>query len=129
MMHAARDTQPAADGTSLSSAMLVLVGGDRELLAELIELFLEDGPLGIETMRRGLTDGDSDVVRRAAHALAGSAANFGDLEVTAMARRLEAHAAAHDIVASSQAFPPLQNAFLLLVDRLMGIQTALACGS
>lgn len=129
MIDAAGDSQPEADGTSLNRDMLARVGGDRELLAEVIELFLEDGPMEIENMRRGLTDGDSAVVRRAAHSLAGSAGNFGAVEVTTLARRIEAHARAEDLAASKQAFPPLQHAVVQMLDRLAGVQAALACAS
>jgi two-component system sensor histidine kinase/response regulator len=129
MIDAARDTPPDADETSINSEMLARVGGDRALLAEVIALFLEDSPIDMETMRRGLADGDSAVVRRAAHSLAGSAGNFGAVEVTMLARTLEAHAAAEDIAASKQAFPPLQYAVLQMLDRLVGIHSALACAS
>jgi two-component system sensor histidine kinase/response regulator len=129
MLHAVQHTQPDAKEASISPEMLARVGDDRELLAEVIELFLEDAPMDIETIRRGLDDGDSAVVRRAAHSLAGSAGNFGATDVTALARQLEAHALAEDVVATQQVFPSLQAAVLRLLDRLLVIQAELACAS
>lgn len=116
-------------GTVIDNGLLARVGGDRELLVEVIDLFLEDGPLLIEGIRKGLADGDSAVVRMAAHSLAGTAANFDAVEVTTLARELETHARAHDLLQSKKAFAPLVNAFLQLLDRLSLTRTALACAS
>ena len=129
MMQAVQATQPEAAVTPIDSEMLARVGGDRELLAEVIEMFLEDAPMQIDVMRRGLIDGDSAVVRSAAHSMAGCAGNFGATEVTVAARRLEAAAQAEDVAASQQAFPPLENAVLQMLERLVAIQTALTCAS
>jgi HPt (histidine-containing phosphotransfer) domain-containing protein len=129
MTQAGRAAELPSEGTSLDSEMLARVGGDRELLAEVIELFLEDGPMAIEAMRRGLAAGDHAVVRSAAHSLAGSAANFGAIEVTTLARRLEAGAAADDLAAANQVFAALQNAVLQMLDRLVAIKAGLSCAS
>ena len=119
----------SAVATPIAHEMLARVDGDRELLAEVIELFLEDGPMQIEAMRRGLAAGDSNAVRRAAHALAGAAVNFGPTEVTTLARALEAHALAGDVAASNEIFPALQTALSQMSDGLVLVQSALACAS
>jgi HPt (histidine-containing phosphotransfer) domain-containing protein len=115
--------------TLIDPEMLARVDGDRELLAEVIGLFLEDGPMQIEAMRRGLADGDSNAVRRAAHSLAGAAGNFGATDVTASARALEAEALAGNLAASKELFTALQIVLVRMLDRLMVTQTALACAS
>jgi HPt (histidine-containing phosphotransfer) domain-containing protein len=53
------------------------LGGDRELLAELIQLFAEDAPLWLNRTAAGIADGKPENVRHAAHAFRGLAANFG----------------------------------------------------
>jgi two-component system sensor histidine kinase/response regulator len=119
----------STDAALIDSRMLARVDGDRELLTEVIELFLEDGPMHIETMRRALAGDDSEAVRRAAHALAGAASNFDAANVTALARGLEAETLAGNLAASKELFGPLQSAVSQMVDRLVRIRSALACAS
>jgi HPt (histidine-containing phosphotransfer) domain-containing protein len=65
------------------------VGGDRELLAEISRLFLDDAPKHLAEIERSIADGDSDGLRRAAHALKGAAANFEAESVVDASRMLE----------------------------------------
>lgn len=92
----------------MSTPLLARVGGDRELLAEVIGFFLEDCPPLIETMRQGLVDGNYSAVLTAAHSLTGSAGNFDGMAVADLSRRLEAHARAGDVPASLEAFSQLE---------------------
>ena len=117
-------TLPADPGVPVSG-MLERVGGDRELLAEVIGFFLEDCPELMAVMRQGLFDGDCLAVRRAAHSLIGSAGNFDALAVTAVARTLEAHALAQDLPASHQAFSHLETETGLLLTHLTAIVATL----
>ena len=121
-------TLPADSGVP-SSGMLERVGGDRELLAEVIQFFLEDCPPQIELMRQGLADGNYVLVHRTAHALTGSAGNFDALAVTALSRTLEAHAIAHDIPEAHQAFAELETETRHLLTSLTAILATLSCAS
>ena len=103
--------------TVSNNGMLARVGGDRELLAEVIGFFLEDCPNTIEVIRQGLEDGDFAVVR-AAHSLTGSAANFDATAVVALARTLEEHALAGDAPASDEAFAQLESETIQILARL-----------
>jgi PAS domain S-box-containing protein len=71
------------------SALLSSLGGDRELLTELLQLFRTDYPRTLERLRAALAAGDSQEVRFAAHALKGSVANFYAQSAVAAALRLE----------------------------------------
>ena len=51
--------------------------GDPELLVDLIQMFLEDGPHKVQTIVEGLDEGDFEKVERAAHSLKGSSGNLG----------------------------------------------------
>lgn len=51
--------------------------GDPELLLDLINLFLDDGPAKIRSIVEGLEARDFDRMERAAHSLKGSAGNLG----------------------------------------------------
>lgn len=65
------------------------VGGERALLAELVEIFLEDLPGHRQTMRAGAGDGSLSDIRRAAHTLKGSCATLGAERASFLAAALE----------------------------------------
>jgi HPt (histidine-containing phosphotransfer) domain-containing protein len=62
---------------------------DAAFLAELIDVFCIDTPELIEQMRAGLSGGDIELVRRAAHSLKSNSASFGAIRLTEAARELE----------------------------------------
>ena len=82
------DSEPAA-AIELSHQVLARVGGDRELLAEISRLFVDDAPLHLQRIRDALDAGDADSLRRASHSLKGAAANFEAAAVVEGARSLE----------------------------------------
>ena len=51
--------------------------GDPELLLDLIQMFLADGPSKVSAVTEGLAAGDFDKMERAAHSLKGSSGNLG----------------------------------------------------
>ena len=65
------------------------VGGDMDLLKEIIEIFLEDFPKQMKEIQEGIDKGDAHVVERAAHSLKGSVANFAAKRAHEAAYRLE----------------------------------------
>jgi signal transduction histidine kinase/CheY-like chemotaxis protein/HPt (histidine-containing phosphotransfer) domain-containing protein len=69
--------------------VLARVGGDRELLAEISRLFVDDAPRHLQRIREALDARDGDALRRAAHGLKGAAANFDADDVVSAARELE----------------------------------------
>ena len=73
----------------VSDRVLARVGGDRELLAEISRLFVDDAPRHLEKIRRALDARDGESLRRAAHGLKGAAANFDADGVVTAARALE----------------------------------------
>jgi HPt (histidine-containing phosphotransfer) domain-containing protein len=80
--------QPA-EPAGVSMEVLARVGGDRELLAEISRLFVDDAPRHLEKIRQALTAQDGEALRRAAHGLKGAAANFDAEGVVDAARELE----------------------------------------
>jgi two-component system sensor histidine kinase/response regulator len=66
------------------------LGGDDEpeLLAELIEIFLEDAPQRMKDITEGLAGGDIKRVERGAHTLKSSSANIGALGLSDLCRRI-----------------------------------------
>ena len=64
-------------------------GGDEEILKEIAELFLEDGPDLLMQIREAIDAKDAGALQKAAHTLKGSVANFGAEEAVETAFRLE----------------------------------------
>jgi len=62
---------------------------DEELVAEIVELFLDDTPRQIAALEDALARGDGEVVRERAHTLKGAAANMGAAELRETAGRME----------------------------------------
>lgn len=51
--------------------------GDPELIMDLIQMFLADGPSKVTAVSEGVAAGDFDKAERAAHSLKGSSGNLG----------------------------------------------------
>ena len=99
--------------------LLALMDGDRELLLELIDVFLEDAPQRIQAVRRALEAHDAEALYKGAHALKGSAGNFGAPDVVSRAIRLEAVARENDLDAADIEFGFLETDMKELVDGLI----------
>lgn len=69
--------------------LLEAVGGDGEFLAELLETYFADTPQQFSTMQAALADGNSEEFRRAAHSLKSNSANFGAMDLSQKAKKLE----------------------------------------
>jgi signal transduction histidine kinase/CheY-like chemotaxis protein len=82
------------------SAISERVGGDRNLLKEIIHIFEEDRQRLQEEIRQAIDRGDADTLERAAHALRGSIGNFGYEEAYAEASLLEKMARSRKIEGS-----------------------------
>jgi HPt (histidine-containing phosphotransfer) domain-containing protein len=65
------------------------VGGDRDLLREVLGLFVEDYPRLRDELDRGVREGNAVVVHRAAHTLKGNLRFFGETRAGSVAQRLE----------------------------------------
>jgi signal transduction histidine kinase/DNA-binding response OmpR family regulator len=74
---------------AIPARVLARVGGDRQLLAEISRLFVEDAPRHLERIRHAIDARDGESLRRAAHGLKGAAANFDADSVVEAARELE----------------------------------------
>ena len=70
-------------------AALEQMGGDEELLVELVEVFLEDLPERLREIREAVARADADGLQRAAHTLKGSVGNFAARAVYETALELE----------------------------------------
>ncbi|MEK7273276.1 MAG: Hpt domain-containing protein, partial [Nitrospirota bacterium] len=87
-----KSAEPVAEGRPIfdPSQMLQNIGGDQDLLVQLVDLFLERQADMMSQVRQALSLGDAVTVERAAHTLKGTAGNLCAPEVALAAGRLEA---------------------------------------
>ena len=77
------------------SALLSLVGeGGAELVGELVDLFAEEAPRLISSMREAVGRGDDEELRRSAHSLKGSSGTVGATSLASRAYDVEQRARA-----------------------------------
>ncbi len=100
------------------AATLRNIGGDRALLADLVELFLERYETMLEGIRMALAAKDQDAVEQAAHALKGTANNLSASEVVLSAGQLEALGRLGTLVEGPMIYTQLEKAVFRLVQVL-----------
>jgi two-component system, sensor histidine kinase and response regulator len=71
------------------SAALTYVGGDRELLDELLGIFVEDAPVRMEAIRRAIAGGEATELTREAHTIKGALKVIGATTAAGLAQGLE----------------------------------------
>ncbi len=116
------DHRPAEATAALAPAEEVLdrngalerVGGDVELLQELVALFRQDCPKLFDEIRDAVRRGNAADLRRAAHTLKGSVSNFCAAEATGAARDLETMGREENLAGAAAALRELEQA----LDRL-----------
>jgi signal transduction histidine kinase/DNA-binding response OmpR family regulator len=85
--------RPAPRAAIDQAALLARVGGDVELMHEIIRLFMEDCPMRLSTIHAAIVSGDAEALRNGAHALRGAAGTLsagGVVEAALVLERLGA---------------------------------------
>ena len=100
------------------TAMLRNIGGDTELLEQLVEMFLQRHQTMLEAIRAALADRDQVAVEQAAHALKGTASNLCASEVVLSAGQLEAFGRLGTLVEGPMIYMQLEKAVLRLLQLL-----------
>ncbi|MEO8070088.1 MAG: Hpt domain-containing protein [Acidobacteriota bacterium] len=99
--------------------LLERIGGDRELLAELVEIFEEESGSVMAEMRRCLDASDPEGVERAAHRLRGSVGSLGARAASDAALTLETMGRERDLSRFAERFAHLENEMSRLGTALM----------
>ena len=76
-----------------AAGLLARVGGDQDLMRDVVRLFLEDYPVRLAAIRAAITAGDMEALRTAAHALRGAAGTLsasGLVEAASVLERIGA---------------------------------------
>ena len=84
--------------------MLKRLGGDEELLDEVIEIFVDQAPKHLDTLRRALSQGDTELVERTAHSIKGELGYLGIATVSQKARELEELGRKHQLEQAARLF-------------------------
>ncbi len=74
------------------AAALGRMGGDEELYAEILELFLDDAPKQLEILSTALRQEDRTVAQRQAHSLKSAAGNVGGTRMALVCEQFERNA-------------------------------------
>lgn len=85
--------------------------GDPELLIDLIQMFLDDGPTKVDAVQRGVAAGDFEMAERAAHSLKGSSGNLGAHLVQDVCEKLQIATRNHELDVSQQLAPQLLQSY------------------
>jgi HPt (histidine-containing phosphotransfer) domain-containing protein len=104
------------------SIALTRVGGDEELLGEVIGLFLDDYPHSLQKLREAVNAGDHSSVEQYAHSLKGSVSIFGAQEAVEAAFSLEKQGRSGDLTAAPDGLKRLEQALARLKPELEAIQ-------
>jgi CheY-like chemotaxis protein len=110
--------QPQVDLTGVIdvAALNARVEGDTELLAEMVELFLDSAPRLLEEISAGVEHRDSRAVQLSAHALKGAMQSLGAMPGARAALRLETTGMTGDMSHADDTLIALKEEF----DRLIG---------
>jgi HPt (histidine-containing phosphotransfer) domain-containing protein len=105
------------------SVALSRVGGDVELLREVVGLFLDDYPHSLEMIREAVARGDQSSLERHAHSLKGSVSTFGAQEAYEAAQELEKQGRTGDLASAVDGLRRLEHALIALRPELEALQT------
>jgi two-component system, sensor histidine kinase and response regulator len=101
--------------------LLEVVGGDSDILKEVLDAFLAEAPQQLVAVEKALQAGDAQTLRRAAHTLKSSAGYFGAQPVVEAAYQLELISAAASKGQSLDDARPLVDQLSELVPQLISL--------
>jgi HPt (histidine-containing phosphotransfer) domain-containing protein len=100
------------------SAALLWVDGDRTLLTELVEIFLEDCPRRLQELERAVAEGNAIMIKQTAHSLKGMVACFSARLAQERAAEMEGLGKAGDLAKTSALLPQLLLEFACVMNHL-----------
>ncbi len=91
---------------------------DNEVILEIINIFIDEYPERMETLRKNIADKDFDQLKFNAHSLKGVVANFVAPEVQELARQLELKGAHKDLTGAEDIYRELKEKADIVVEEL-----------
>jgi CheY-like chemotaxis protein len=101
-----------------SGEVLDGLGGDKQLLCEIVEIFLAETPKNLEAMRQAITRKDSKKIERIAHSLKGELGYLRVPGASQKARELEDMGRACDLHCAADSFAALEAEILAVIDSM-----------
>ena len=129
LVYAAVESElPAASGKPAFERASVLerLGGDENLLSEVIQIFIEDCPIRVSAIKAAVTERNAEGIQREAHALKGAAANLSMRGLFEIAETLEQLGAEGRFDAAEAAWRGLADQALNVLDTLRNAGRATA---
>jgi HPt (histidine-containing phosphotransfer) domain-containing protein len=108
------------------AAALELVEGDRELVEELANLFVQECPAALAEMRSAIEKKDAPLLERLAHTMKGSSANIGAAGTSQLAMVLESQARSGKLDEAREQFMLLDAELARLLLELRSLSTRVA---
>lgn len=84
------DSQPPLDAARLEKLRDLQKATGRDILTQIIDLYRDDTPRRLDSIRRALAEGSAGDAERLAHSIKGSSANIGARLVMELAAEIEA---------------------------------------
>ncbi|MBD3420515.1 MAG: response regulator [Chitinivibrionales bacterium] len=89
------ESEPVAEPETIDNMFFDLndllhrIGGDRELVPEILSVFVRDTPKRIQQVATALTKNDRAMIKSMAHTIKGSALNISSLKLAGLAKKIE----------------------------------------
>ena len=99
-----RATAPAISNSLNTAELLERVQGDRELLAEIVQLFESELPATLQGLRESIAREDTAEIARTAHTLKGAVGNFGRRGAYRAVEEMEQFAKESNLTRTAQTF-------------------------
>jgi HPt (histidine-containing phosphotransfer) domain-containing protein len=99
-------------------AALEHAGGDRELLTDLVGIFLDESLNNLADIRKSLKDGDAKLLQRASHMLKGSLRIFESTRASELAFQLETMGREESLSGAPAVVPQLEDQLELVMAEL-----------
>ena len=100
---------PVLDMSVVEELLAIADDGDPELILDLIQMFLDDGPTKVRAVVEGVQTGDFDRAERAAHSLKGSSGNLGARVLSDICEKLQVATRQPRLQDAQQLVPSLQS--------------------
>lgn len=123
-MSATPRSGPVLDPQIIENLRQLTADGEPDVLAEVLQLFLQDVPRRIAKLRAACAAGDAVEVYKAAHSLKGSAGNIGAQTLFAVCRQLDDKGRAGDLTDAAQLVDTLDREFARVEVAIRGILAA-----
>jgi len=114
---------PAIDSAAID-ALLDATGSDPAFLAELIDLFIEDGDAQLATMDEATAAGPARAadLRRSAHSLKGNSGNFGATALGTLCQEIERRAHAGELDGIDELLPGVRAEYARVRAALLAVR-------